>query len=1046
MYNNFFFKLKAIQMLAVSLFCVVYTFAGDSSTSVADQQTQTVSGTVTETTGESIPGVSVVVKGTPVGVVTDADGRYIINNVSANATLVFSFVGMTTREIDVEGRTVIDVELSMASSAIDELIVVGYGTVSRRNLTTAISRVNADDVQKVASSNASHLLLGRAAGLQATVASSQPGGNVNISIRGAGTPVYVVDGVVMPQSALEPGSGSGELRFTPNAINRAGLAGINPADIESIEVLKDAAASIYGIGAANGVILITTKRGREGPMRINYEGSHSQVRNISLPNPLNATEYMDYVNIFSKEQYLYNRNPRQGAYGQDAYDGNWIAPFSPQEIADAQNYDWQGQVVQPGSINNHTLTISGGSRNVNYYVSGNYFSQTGTIVNSRMDRYTLRSNVGFNLASFLKLTSVVNINYNDYLNHSAGGRGGGRGPAGDGALGAARAYPSYLPFRDANNEFTRHLNIPNAVSMLDMMDETSTNGTFLSFIADVDILPKMLSARLQYGNNMENARRSMYIPSWVWFDARNQSRGHIGENRRIRQSMEATMMFHRNFADIVDFDIVVGIERNLAEWRDHGISYTEQYDAIANDNLAFVSGAITPVSGRALDEKRSQFTRINFDFFDRYVINGTLRRDGTDKFFEGKKYAFFPSVSLAWKASNESFLRDVSWINLLKLRASYGLTGSDNLGASLYASFDPRTEIIIFESQRYIPIVNGGLDYPDITWQKTSMQNVGVDFHLFNDRVWGSFDIFRNDITDGLGTANSSGLSMFPTYPINGSHQRRYGWDATVNSKNIVNNDFTWTTLLTLSHYKSIWVERMPNYDYAEHQVKKNESTNARYYYKTAGLINHTKSNMPEYQPLNGQFPGYTIIVDKNDDGEITIDDIYYVDATPKLYFGTGNTFSYKNWSLDIFCYARLGYERTNPALDIDPTNLSNQTNNTTIDVKNVWSSEHNPNGRLPGIAQRLASVQLPGGVGTNINYQDASFFRVRNLTLAYDISGNQLGAVGNVIGNARIYVDVQNPFIITNFDGYDPEITIGTNIYPQNRIYSVGVRVSFNN
>lgn len=1045
-------SLRMIIPLLMMLFSfVAFSYASVNANAVA-QQTQTITGTVTEAGGSPIPGVNVVVKGTSIGIITDLSGKYTIQNVPANAILIFSFVGMKSQEIPVAGRVRIDVELEEETSEIEEVVVVGYGTVSRKNLTTAISKVSGDDVTKAATSNMSQMLLGRAAGLQATVASAQPGGNVDISIRGASTttpPVYVVDGIVMPAGSLEPGLGG---MVTPSSVNRSGLAGLNPEDIESIEILKDASASIYGIGAANGVILVTTKKGKEGPLSVNYEGSYSTVVNYPYPTPLNAQEYMEYVNIFDKERYMYNSGI--SPYGTNADDGKWNPVFSTEDIANAKTTNWMNEIMRTGSINNHSLTISGGSRAVSYYISGNYFNQVGSVANSSMERFALRSNIGLALTPFLKLSATINFNQNNYLNSTVGGTGGGRGPEALGALAAALTYPPYLPIRDENGKYTTHKTVPNAVGMLEIDDNTENQGNYLNFTADIDIIPNILSAKLQYGNNMENSRRSMYVPSYIYFDQKYQSRGNLGDSRRMNQTLEATMRFRKYFFNAVDFDFLVGMGRYDSQYTSMNVAYTNQYDAIANDNLSSVFGTITPASNRREDQKRSQFTIVNFDILDRYVISGTLRRDGTDKFFPGKKYAYFPAISFAWKVSNESFLKEIEWINLLKLRGSYGVTGSDNLGTTLYGTFGPSSRHVIFNegATRYVPIIMNGIDYPDVTWEKTIMQNIGIDFYMLKDRVSGSFDLFRNDITDRLGTANTAGLSMFASYPINGSKQRREGWDATLNTRNIVQKNFSWSTIMTFLHYKSLWIERMPNYDYNNYEIRGKVSTNMRYYYKTKGIINADKSNMPASQPEAGQHPGYPIIVDKDGDGVITKEDIYTTDNTPKIYIGFGNTFRYNNFDLDIFMYSQLGMEKYNYALDwASPSELSNQNSNSNIYAKRIWNSQTNPNGTLPGISQSLASVTLPEGVGTNLRYQNASFLRVRNITLGYNLKGSQLGVAGNAIGNLRIYADVQNPITITNFDGFDPEVTTGGSYkggkaeYPQTRTYSIGVKISFN-
>jgi TonB-linked SusC/RagA family outer membrane protein len=894
----------------------------------------------------------------------------------------------------------------------------------------------------------SQLLLGRAAGLQATLSSSQPGGDVNISIRGAGSPIYVVDGVVVPTDALEPGAGK---LVTPASIRRSGLAGLNPEDIESIEVLKDASASIYGIGAANGVILITTRRGKEGPAKVMYEGNFSTVVNFDYPAPLNAQEYMQYVNIFGKEQYLYNN--KLAPYGTVPYESGWSPAYSDVQIASAATTDWMGLILRNGSVTNHTVTINGGTKSFNYYVSGNYYNQEGTVVNSSMERFALRTNMGLALSSAVKLTLTMNVNNNSYLNSAVGGTSDGLGPEASGALTAALTYPPYLPVRDESGRFTSYRTIPNGVGLLNIDDRTKSYGSYINLAADISIIKEVLSARVLYGNNLESARRSTYIPSDIYFHQMYKSRGNLAENRRMNQTMEASVMFNRRFFDAVNADLVAGMGLYYNQTEGMNLSYDGQYDAIGNDNLGSVSGTVTPASYRSKDEKRSQFVRGNFDVLDRYVASVTLRRDGTDKFFPSRKYALFPSVSLAWKVSNEAFMKEVGWVNLLKLRGSFGSTGSDNLGSLLYGTYGPHANYVIFDNNavKYVPVSINGLDYPDVSWQKTVMKNLGLDFHLFKDRVSGSVDVFRNDITDMLGSANTSGLSMFGSYPINGAHQRRDGWDATLNTKNVLSRTFAWSSVLTLTKYRSLWIERMPNYDYNMYEERGTVSTNARYYYETAGLINVDKSNMPATQPAAAQMPGYPIIVDSNGDGEISIDDIQMRDLTPKLYFGFGNTFNYRNFDLDVFVYSQLGVYKYNYAFEWAlPTELANENSNGNHYISRVWNSQTNTNGTFPGVAASLASVSLPGGAGTNVRYQDASFLRVRNITLGYNFTAAKLGAVGKLVSNLRIYVDAQNPAVFTAFEGFDPEVFTGGSYkggkaeYPQTATYSAGLKITF--
>ena len=466
-------------------------------------------------------------------------------------------------------------------------------------------------------------------------------------------------------------------------------------------------------------------------------------------------------------------------------------------------------------------------------------------------------------------------------------------------------------------------------------------------------------------------------------------------------------------------------------------------------------GAFYPTSFRAADERRSQFARASVDVLDRYVVAATIRRDGTDKFFPGKKYAYFPSVSLAWKLSNEPFMKHISWIDQLKIRGSYGQTGNDNLGSSFYGTFSLAAQYIKFSnnSVTYVPYLLSGPDYPNVTWEKTTMKNIGIDFSVLKDRIWGSFDMFRNDVTNLLGYDSASPLSMTSSVPMNYGHYVRYGWDATINSLNFeIPRVFKWTSQLTLSHHNAVWKERMPNYYYEEYRIRKNEPVNAYYYYETEGVINIDKSNMPESQkslPADAQQPGYPIIKDANGDNKITIDDVKMRNTLPKIHIGFGNTFVYKDFDLDVFMYGQFGRTRYNYAYrwalvgDVYYTSPKNSNKY----VYTIWNSQTNQNGNRRGIASTKA-VALPGNVGFEEDYQNASFVRVRNITLGYNLSGKKLGRVGDYVSSIRVFVDCQNPFTFTKFVGVDPEIKTGGDgskaEYPMTRTYSFGAKICF--
>lgn len=1015
---------------------------------VGQQQRRQVAGVITDERGEPIIGANVVEKGTTNGTITNVDGNFSFK-VEENAVLHISYIGYLELEISITGKTSINITLKEDTKALEELVVVGYGTMNRRNLSTAISTVKTENISKAAVSNMSQMLMGRAAGLAANLQSPQPGGDVSLSIRGSGTPVFVVDGVMMPSGSLEPGSGHTEMI---QGIKRGGLAGLNPNDIESIEILKDASAAIYGIGAANGVVLITTKNGSEGKLNITFESNLSVVKNYPYLKPLNAQDYMNMANIFNKENYLLIND--MYPYGPNDYDNKWMPTFYPHQIEAAQTTDWLDYVMKDGSIRNQNISVSGGNKTLKYYLSGNYYKHNGTVINSDMERLALRTNIAAQLFPFLRLTTIVNLNQNNYTNSSAEG-GNTWSSVLTGSLQNALAYPPQLPVRGDDGKYTIYTNRSNPADMARMNDRTKTDGFYVNFAADVDIIKDILSARLMYGANKENGNRDFYLPSDFYFFSMYKSRGHLGYTKRHNETMEATISFKKQFGESVRVDAVAGLGRYLSKGQSLEVDYENANDIIAGDNISAANGPFYPGSGRYSDERRSQFARASIDLFDNYIVTATLRRDGTDKFFPGKKYALFPSVSMAWKLSNENFMKNIVWLDMLKLRASYGKTGLDNLGSSMYSTYIRADQYVKFSENTvtYIPFRLTGPDYPNITWEKTIMKDIGVDFALFGNRLWGSFDWFRNDVTDLLRNGNAPLLSMIPTIPMNYGHYYRQGWDATLNSINIENKrGFSWRSLVTLSHYNAFWVERQPEYHYQEYQIRNKEPMNAYYSYYQDGIINIDKSNMPESQrslPVEAQQPGFPIIKDKNGDGQITVDDVYMENIIPDIAIGLGNTFAYKNFDLDIFLYGQFGQKRSNYALNWASAGqlyMDNPRNNTDLSF-NLWNSQTNPNGTLPGIAI-LKTVPMPGNAGINTIVQGASFVRVRDITFGYNFMGNNLGNLGKYVRGIRIFVNIQNPFTFTNFTGFDPEIYLGNGTsmaeHPMTRTFSAGAKINF--
>ncbi len=1023
-------RLRRFAMCAIAVCCC--------SLSLFAQQI--IKGTLRNASGQPLSGATISVKNSERSAVSSAGGEFSIN-ASVGDILLISFVGYKAQEVTVTGTAPVSVTLQEEASSMNEVVVIGYGTTTRRDISTSVAKVDPKKIPGAANNSIPELLFGRAAGLQVNQQSAQPGGNINISIRGKGTPLIVVDGVVYPNSGLEPGNGSVEVQ----GVNRGMLAGLNPGDIESVEFLKDASAAIYGVAASNGVMLITTKKGKAGKMMVTYDGNESFIKNMGYLKPLNATDYMTYYNQLSKDKYLADKN--MAPFGSVAVDLSGFTPkFTDAQIQSAgAGTDWLGQVLRSGRIDNHAVALNGGSDKVVYYFSGSYFNQEGTLKGSGLTRYTGRLNVSFEMNKFLKLNASINANRNNYSNPQAGWQTGGSGTQGFNALQAALAYPSYLPVRDNNGNYTLFGFTGNPVSLLDISDRTNFNGMLSNISLDFTILPKILTGKISYGYNSEYAVRDFYIPKTVYWGQLYRATGNIAEDRRQNQTMEATLSFKKSFGDFVKLDAVAGVGQYIDNYTGVSVEAFGMLDAINTANIASATSFGTPTSYRGQDKYRSFFARANFDFFDRYVVALSVRRDGADKFFPDNKYQYFPSASVAWKVSNESFLRDIDVISLLKLRSSYGVTG-ERPGTAAYGGYAADNTSATFNSGStiYIPYQVIRFDNPGLKWPVTNTLDVGFDFGFFKDRITGSFDWFTEDKTRLLSNATTPQLSIISTSPINGGRQRRTGYEFTLNTDNIRSKDFTWSTNINVTHFKAWWQERFPN-DPPPPYAGVKDPFGTIYVYKTNGILQPGQT-APAWQPATGgaSRPGAPIFVDQNGDKKLDNKDVVQYNGNPNIILGVGNTFRYKNIDLGIFLYGQFGaWGNDYTTLWGDPLSLLSNNQSGTDRIKDAWSTS-NPTGTLPGVAFNESALGISPGIDIRLMRRD--FLRCRNITLGYTFNNASLS---KYVKSLRVYADVQNAFIITSFKTIDPEIQAasikgGPAPYPMARTYSLGVKASF--
>jgi Outer membrane cobalamin receptor protein len=1031
--------LLVISLFVVSSISNAQKSTGDAIASKQENNTPhgKLTGKVLDKNGEVLPGVTVKVKGTGQIAITDANGNYSFSKVAPNTTLIFSFVGMQTTEMQAGNQNVLNVTLSESSNVgLNEVVVVGYGTVTRSNLTTSISSVNPSDVPNAANSSINQLLFGRAAGLQATQASAEPGGLVNLSVRGSGDPLVVVDGVVMPTNSLESSnSGIGQVN-----VSRGGIGNINPSDIESVEILKDASASIYGVAAANGVILITTKSGKQGKPKVTYDGSYSVIKNMPYMEAMSPAQYMTAFNEYAKDYYLSNNS--MAPFGANTATG-YTPYFSDSDISNAgSGTDWIGAVTRDGSINNHNVNISGATDKVKYYFSGSVYDQIGTVKQSDFKRYMGTMNLTFDFNKYLSFSSFVTASRSNYSNGQTGTQNSGSGSQNYGALQAAISYPTYLSIKDANGDYTLSGTAGNPVSLLSIQDKSFNSSVFSTFSLNVNIIPKMLTAKILYGNNYETSGRNEYIPSGIFFAQLYQSRGTITNDKRQNQTFEATVAFNKKL-NIIDFDAVAGLGEYHTDGDGSGMYAMGMLDAAQTYNMGSAPTMQQMTSYKYFEKRRSYFTRLNFNALDKYLLSLSYRLDGIDKFFTGNKYAGFPSASLGWKINKEDFLSNFSNIDLLKIRASAGITGMA-IGSVAYGQYSASGLFYLNQGgTTYTPYYLSSIDQPELAWQKTLNTNIGLDFGFFNSRISGAVDVFRNEITNLLTTRATDQLAMLPTAYENGGKCVNSGYELSLKTVNIAAKAFQWNTIINVSHYYNAWKERFANASLSKY-IGVTDGVTDVYVYPTDGIL-QVGETPSAWQPAKASVPGCPKFVDGNGDGVLDYKDVKKYRGTPNVVLGFGNDFIYKNFDFSVFLYAQLGAWGFNNSFGWANarTFAGGNANGAVAEVLKAWSTV-NTSGTLPGAAYSETTLGLDAR--SDIGLESKDFLRCRNITLGYTF--NQ-PFVKKYVDHLRLYVDVQNPFIITNYSIVDPEVNDpsvkgASAPYPMARTFSLGVNVPF--
>ena len=853
-------------------------------TSILMAQTK-ISGTVTDVDKNPLPGVSVVCKSTSQGTVTNLDGKYTIE-INKGNTLTFSLIGMQTQDIKIASQSIINVIMHESTIELDEVVAIGYGTAKKSDLTSSIISVKPDELKNVKVGSAADALQGLATGVLISKGSFKPGGSSNIIIRGNGsfgnggastTPLYIIDGVM----------------------SNAGLDVIAPSDIESIEVLKDAASTaIYGSRASNGIILVTTRKGKTGKASITFNTNIGIQNLINKQKVLNASQFKEILDAATDNTYLWDKEE------QRMFD-------------EGRSTDWQDLITQSGVYQNYNLGITGGSEKTTYYLGLDWVDQEGIIKNTGYQKGNIRFNLDSKLNNWLTMGAKFNV-IRSSTNSSNTDGVAGMNSLDQGTMGSAIASkPSAPIFNEDGTYYDNLLLRPNPVAAVTYFKNNFTQTRFnASFNLEAEIL-KNLKLRTENGTEYINNQSNVFQDSRMTGIYKNVNISDRENGEQFYLQTENTLTYQLN-KGIHRLTAVGGFSASIFNWTMMSAQVLNASNITQNDNL----GTGTPKSVNSDKVKStlaSFFGRVNYSLADKYLLTVTLRADGSSRFAKGHKWGYFPSGGLAWRINQEDFLKDVNFLDNLKLRTSYGIVGNQEI-----SSYQSMAQVDA-TSSRYTDYVFGGtlangsrtsiLAQPDLTWEKSRQFDLGLDFAFFKNRLSGSIDGYYKYTYDLLYNVPLPLESGYRTALVNVGAMKNRGIELTLNSVNIDTKDFTWQTSLNYSFNKNEIdklyndLERVGNYFVGQ-------SINVIYTKRFGGIW---QSDEAEIAKIYNAEPGDYKIIDRNRNNIIDDDDRDFVGQTTPQFFGSfSNTFKSHGFDLTIFLTYAGGHKIYNPFAYLD--------------------------------------------------------------------------------------------------------------------------------
>ncbi|MDR0939428.1 MAG: TonB-dependent receptor [Mediterranea sp.] len=1029
-------------------------------------QNKTVTGTVVDAaSGEAVIGASVLVDGTTNGTITNLDGHFTLNNVPTNATLKVTYVGYADQMVSVAGRTNVTVTLQEDSELIDEVVVVGYGTQRKSDVTGAISRVTSQELTNRPVNNALEALQGKTAGVDIRT-NERPGQLAEIYIRGrrsltAGSePLYVVDGI---------------------PLSSGGIENINPRDIETIDILKDAsAAAIYGNQGANGVVIITTKKGKEGKMTLNYSGTLTLSNIVDKDPSMNASDFINF-----KRWAAYNLDPTKFAHpdsptrdsdmivfdtpgdGQVTRDnvmkgwagGNWDA-------SKVINTNWVDLVTQTSLSHEHTLSASGGSEKMSAYASFGYLSNKGTQKGQWYERYTTKVGTTIDPAKWFNLSASINASWSeqDYGISTLSARSGSTP---DAIYGIAKSiFNISPPYAEDGSLIIRPGGESSIYTIMDEWDKsTQQTQTFRALGAFTATLKfgelweplKGLTYRINFGPDFRHWREGAFISSYSSLKMKDDGSAGVNFARlRTQRDFSWTLdnqinyertFFEKHKANLLLLQTATAYNRETSSMQANAIPLESAlWNAMGSVDLTNPVHAAGMSSDIYKEQMESYLIRLNYNFNDRYLLTLSGRWDGSSVLADNNQWAFFPSAAIAWRINQEEFMKDIKWVDNLKLRLGYGQTGNSSIRAyttkgdiqSVYLPFNGMDNQIGYTTNE--PYYTRDLvtkPDPNLTWERTKQFNVGIDFGFLKNRITGSLDFYSTKTTDLILEPNIPTFSGYSTMITNVGATSNKGVELTLNAIPIqLSTGFAWNTSFNIAYQK----DKIDELAYGKNDMPDSgwfigEALTAYPGYAHNGIWQDTPEDNAEMAKWNANgysfTPGNVRPKDQNGDYMMNVEDrVVLGQQRPKTTLGWTNNFSYKGLELGINMLGRMGY-----LVSTGGFAMTGRTNQSEVDYwrpDNTGAEYQKP---ILGEANSGSLDEFSGLLG----FKEASFIKVRNISIGYNFSPKMLKKTP--LSNCKLYAQVINPFdLYSSIDWYD----LDTNKSYFNRSFVFGLEVSF--